>query len=233
MRNNTFSLDGIQNSAFCDSITVDNVSSLDSKKSDISSVANLGGFYIRMIQSSIDDIIKDNKITVKPGFNNKGPEDLGNPVVVVRRTLMRPMDLAIFGGKSDLKMPLPMPGLDGFNETESFSVTDMFSASFEISILATTLAEATKIQELIFSILFAASYSVMSEVYPNIKYVTPPVATEVAIQERNAEYYVGNISFDVQFVDSANILVKDRIIRIARLAVREEDSENIIWTAKD
>jgi hypothetical protein len=232
MQHNSFALNLDDTTAFCGSNKLRDINELnDPSNKDLITVANLSGFYIRLLENAMKKIDPKRKLSIKPAFNNQQKEDLGDPVVTVRRTNLAPLNLSIYGDKKELPHDFfqeQLNEMNGINKEESYSITEMFVASFTVSIYANTLAETTRIQEDLFSILFASSFGVVSDMFSNIQYVSPPTATEVMLQERNMEVYIGTIMFDAHFLDTANILVKGILIESAKMAVEELPSINKI-----
>lgn len=196
---------------------------------DIYTSINIVGFFERLIEKGLLDILKENKFSVKPAFNNESQEDLGNPVVTVRKTSVESGDFGIMGDRNSINNISNIGDMKGISINDSFSVSDFFTMGISVSIFGMTLAETSKIQAAIFDIIFASSYAVLKEVVDGIEYVKPPMASEVMAQERNIETYVGTIDFSVMYRDKAYIFVKDNLLRIARIIVSEKSSEDVIY----
>lgn len=230
MQNNTFEIPGNQFNAFCEGVNIDSPTPINNTSNkDIETVSNLNGFYIRLLENSLKDDLGHSNFSVKPAYNNKASEDFGNPVITVSRTSLGASNISVMGDKKPINIE-PMPGMETpYSIGDSYSVTDMFEAGFQVTIYGSTLSETTKIQETVFNILFAISFNTLSDIFKNISYVTPPLASPVMPEERAMELYIGQITFGVNFINSANILVKKRLIELARLSVREDSVENVIW----
>jgi len=212
----------------------DNVPDIgDSKNKDILTSINMLGFFERLIDKSLKDIIPNSNYAIKPAFNKESPEDLGNPVITIRKTSLEAQDFGIFGDKTRMSNSSIGIESNAFSAEDSYSVGDLITMYVSISIYGFNLAEVSKIQEAIFDILFASSYGTLSEALSCIKYVKPPVLTEVMTQERNMETYVGGVTFSVDYFDRAYLLARKNLIKMAKIIVNEKDSENIIWSNKD
>jgi len=205
----------------------------DSLHKDISTSINMLGFFERLIDKSLKDILPTSNYAIKPAFNKESPEDLGNPVITIRKTSLEAQDFGIFGDKSGVSNMNASINTGDFSLADSYSVGDLITMYVSISVFGFNLAEVSKIQEAIFDILFASSYGTLSEAISCIKYVKPPVASEVMAQERNMETYVGGITFSVEYLDRAYLLARKNLVNIARIIVNENDSKDTIWSRKD
>lgn len=205
----------------------------DEERVDFETPSNIVGYYLRMIKAFLQDSDNYKDVSVKPSINKNFNEDFGNPVVVVKRDVVSPMNLGIMGNKNKLTsvMPEAIPGFEvDFPEAsldESVVYSDLVTIGIHANIYSSTLAEVEAIANLIYPLITATSYDALKYPFPFIKYVNPPTLSPVDVVEKHDDVYMANIAWTITYKDDTVLLIRKNVIKYARITVEDESNKNI------
>ena len=207
----------------------------DEEEKQLLTPTNIVGYYLRMIQAYLNDSGKYDNIAVKPAINKELNEDFGNPIVVVKRDMLAPMNLGLMGDKKALTKGMPS-AIPDFEEKypeasleDSKMYSDLITMGIHINIYGTTSAEVEAIGNILHPLIMATSYDALKYPFPFIKYVNPPTMSPVDVVERHDDVYMLNIEWNVTYKDDTVLLIKKNVLKYATIIVRDEPIQNVIY----
>ncbi len=205
----------------------------DEEEKQLLTPTNIVGYYLRMIQAYLNDSDKYSHIIVKPSINNDMNEDFGNPIVVVKRDVLAPMNIGIMGDKKPLDTYIPSAIPDFSKEypeailSESKVYSDFISMGIHLNIYGTTSAEVEAVGNILHPLIMATSYDALRYPFPFVQSTTPPSMSPVDVMEKHSDIYMLNIGWNVTYRDDTVLLIKKNVIKYATIIVRDEPIENI------
>ena len=207
----------------------------DKEDKQLLTPTNIVGYYMRMIKSYLLDSDKYLNVEVKPALNRELNEDFGNPVIVVKRDVLAPMNMGIMGDKKSLPkfMPSAIPGFEekypDASLADSKVYSDLVTMGIHINVYGTTSAEIEAIGNILHPLIMATSYDALKYPFPFIQYVNPPVMSPVNVVEKHDDVYMLNIAWEVTYRDDTVLLIKKNVLKYATIIVRDESIENVIY----
>lgn len=207
----------------------------DEEEKRLLTPTNIVGYYLRMIKAYLEDSGKYAHVSVKPAINKELNEDFGNPIVVVKRDTLSPMNLGVMGDKKNLESAMPS-AIPDFEENypdaslkDSKVYSDLISMGVHINVYGATSAEVEAIGNILHPLIMATSYDALRYPFPFISYVTPPTMSPVDVMEKHNEIYMLNIAWGITYRDDTVLLIKKNVLKYATIIVRDEPIENVIY----
>ncbi len=207
----------------------------DQEEKQLLTPTNIVGYYMRMISAYLKDSDSYSSVVVKPAINKELNEDFGNPIVVVKRDMLNPMNIGVMGDKKSLPsyMPEAIPGFEAeypdasINDSKVYS--DLISMGIHVNIYATNSAEVEAIGNILHPLIMATSYDALKYPFPFIQYVNPPAMSPVDVVERHDDVYMLNLSWQITYRDDTVLLIKKNVLKYATIIVRDGPIENVIY----
>jgi hypothetical protein len=207
----------------------------DEEETKLLTPTNIVGYYLRMIQAYLNDSGKYSNVSVKPAINKELNEDFGNPIVVVKRDVLAPMNIGVRGDKKPLTSAMQQ-AIPTFEEEypeasleDSKVYSDLINMGIHINVYGASSAEVEAIGNIIHPLIMATSYDALKHPFPFIQYVNPPVMSPVDVVEKHDDVYMLNLSWEVTYRDDTVLLIKKNVLKYATIIVRDEPIENIIY----
>lgn len=207
----------------------------DEEAKQLLTPTNIVGYYMRMIKSYLLDSETYKDVDVKPALNKELNEDFGNPLVVVKRGTLAPMNMGVMGDKKSLTefMPSAIPSFEenypDASLPDSKVYSDLVTMGIHINVYGTTSAEIEAIGNILHPLIMATSYDALKYPFPFIQYVNPPVMSPVDVVEKHDDVYMLNIGWEVTYRDDTVLLIKKNVLKYATIIVRDEPIENVIY----
>ena len=216
----------------CDPKIFDETFWANEEKSELYNATNIVGYYLRMIKAYIKSFDDLQDVTVKPAADKEMEENYSSPSIVISRGVLSPHNVGIMNKGGIAEIPgIPMEPFGNshpdisYNDSKAYS--DILNMVISVRVYAMTSAEAEKISILLFHLLIAASYDVLSRSFNFLIGINPPTLSQIVVEEKHSEVYSAKIEWSLDYRNDAIVMIRKNLIKYATITVRENDADRV------